>query len=406
MRVRGLFDTYSEDPWMNLMDDSLTCILFSTADWDSPYWTNKQHMARSLASRGIRVLFIESLGLRKPTINQKDIQRMIRRLKKGFSGHREVEKNVFVLSPLAIPFKHHLMIVRMINQGLLRLQIKNFMKKQDFQKPVIWTYHPFMLETISGLKTGPVVYHCVDDLSKVPGINAEKYDAEEEKLLTRSEFVFTTSEYLVQKVKFTSKAYFFPNVVDLVHFERARKSGPIPEELLIIPEPRLVYVGALSDYKIDFQLIYESAIKKNKWQWVFIGEEREGQINSLVSKMRTLPNCHFLGYKAYKDLPEYLRGMQVGLLPSLLNEYTKSMFPMKYYEYLAAGLPVVSTPLEFTKGIDKGILVGKDVDSFCRAIEEQIKRGRLTDEEAKNFVGENTWEKRLTKMLEIIRENL
>ena len=93
--------------------------------------------------------------------------------------------------------------------------------------------------------------------------------------------------------------------------------------------------------------------------------------------------------------------MRVGVLPTLLNEYTRSMFPMKFYEYLAAGLPVVSTPLDFAKEPRAGLEVGGDADAFIAAIEKQLARGKLTASEAVAAVGENTWERRLDKMLAI-----
>ena len=387
---------------MNLMDEGLSCLLFSTADWDAPYWTNKQHMAMSMAKKGIRVLFVESMGLRRPTMSQRDIQRIVRRLKKGLSKPREVSKDIFVLSPLSVPFNHHWSVVRAFNQGLLKWQIGHFMKEHHFLNPLVWAYHPFVLEAIAGLEIGPVIYHCVDDVSQVPGIDAEKFQEEEKRLLAKCKAVFTTSDFLKKTLGNDPKIHYFSNVVDMEHFGRARSPGPLPEELSKIPEPRLGFIGALSDYKVDFSLLLDLAIKKPYWQWIFIGEEREGQTSSLVAKLRELPNCHFWGYRAYRDLPQYLRGMNVGLLPSLINDYTKAMFPMKYYEYLAAGLPVVSTSLEFTKSVNEGLLIGNDPEAFAEAIESQLKRGRLSEEEAVRFVGENTWEGRLEKMLEVI----
>jgi glycosyltransferase involved in cell wall biosynthesis len=93
--------------------------------------------------------------------------------------------------------------------------------------------------------------------------------------------------------------------------------------------------------------------------------------------------------------------MNVGVLPTLLNDYTRSMFPMKFFEYLAAGLPVVSTPLDFAKEPRAGLQVGGDASEFIAAIEKQLARGKLAPQEAKDAVGPNTWEQRLNKMLSI-----
>ena len=379
------------------------CLLFATADWDTPYWTNKQHTAHHLALMGYRVLYIESLGLRPPTANAKDLKRIWQRLKRGLRPPKRVEAGVWVLSPIAIPFKQHWALIRRFNQGWLSLRIKLFLQRHGFNKPMIWTYHPFMQSAINGIPRGPLVYHCVDDLSAIPGIDAEKFNAEEQRLLPQCNAVFVTSQALKDKCQpFNAETYYFSNVVDNDHFGLARQEGALPTDIARIPTPRIGYIGALSDFKVDFELIYNVAIIRPEWSWVLIGDEREGQNSPWVAKLRANPNVHFLGHKTYNQLPGYLRGIDVGTLPTLINDYTKSMFPMKYFEYLAAGVPVISTPLDFTKQHSDGLKVAGSSENFVAAINEQLHRGKLTSEEAVAFVGENTWPARLQKVLAIV----
>jgi glycosyltransferase involved in cell wall biosynthesis len=219
----------------------------------------------------------------------------------------------------------------------------------------------------------------------------------------RADVVFTTSPVLRDKcAAHNSNVHDFPNVVDAGHFGRALQPGQLPDDLAAIPQPRIGYIGVLSDFKVDFDLALAVARRKPEWHWVFIGEEREGQHNILVRQLRELSNVHFLGYRQYHQLPEYLRGFDAALLPTLINEYTRAMFPMKYYEYLAAGVPVVSTPLDFTRHHNAGLEVGSDADSFITAIERQLRHGRLNAEQVSKYVGENTWDARLNKMLKYI----
>ncbi len=379
------------------------CLLFSTADWDTPYWTNKQHTAQHLAREGYRVLYIESIGLRAPTFNTLDLSRIWRRLKRGLRAPKLVEPNVWVLSPLAIPFRHSSGLVRSINQGWLRLRIRLFMRSKRFDTPMVWTYHPFVRETIAALPHGPLVYHCVDDLSAVTGIDPIGFNREEQRLLVDCAVVFVTSLALKARCEpFNANTHYFSNVADLKHFGRAHQPGPVPADLANIPKPRIGYVGALSDSKVDFALVREVAKARTDWQWVFIGAEREGQHSPLVDSLRALPNVHFLGDKPYAVLPDYLRGIDVGTLPTLINEYTHSMFPMKYFEYLAAGVPIVSTPLEFTRHNQSGLRIAKGASDFEQAITVQLGRGRFDATEADVLVGENTWANRLKKMLRLI----
>lgn len=378
-------------------------ILFSTADWDAPYWTNKQHTAHHLALLGCRILYIESIGLRAPTLNKKDVRRIWNRLKRGLKHPYEVEKNIWVLSPFAIPFKQHWPIIRIVNQGWLNLRIRFFILTHQFNRPIIWSYHPFIQQAIKGFLRSALIYHCVDDLSAVPGINAKEFNAEEEQFLFKCDTVFVTSLTLKEKCLHHNKnVHYFANVVDIDHFNKTASTHLLPSDLATIPCPRIAYIGVLSDFKIDFDLIYQAICARPELNWVFIGDEREGQNNDYITKLKPRSNVYFIGYKSYHQLPEYLRGIDVGILPTLLNDYTKSMFPMKYFEYLAAGVPVVSTALDFTKEHQAGLKIVHNTKEFVDAIDAQIKRGKLNEKEILDYVGDNTWAARLKKMNTII----
>jgi glycosyltransferase involved in cell wall biosynthesis len=384
------------------------CILFATADWDEPYWTNKQHCATELARLGWRVLYVESVGMRAPrAASGRDWHRLADRLRKGlvslFLGAPERAPGIAVMSPLMIPAGHNHPFWKWINRFLLRLGIWRYTVGKKFSNPLIWTYHPYMLDAIKGLQHSSLLYHCVDDLAAVPGVDAIAYRKAENELLQQADVVFATAPSLAERCKaINPNTHYLSNVVDADHFGRALQPGPIPEDLAAIPEPRLGYHGVLSDFKIDFELLLECAVNKPEWSWVFIGEEREGQKSPVVAELAKLPNVYFLGYRSYDLLPDYLRGIQVGLLPSQINEYTAGMFPMKYYEYLAAGLPVVSTPLAFTDEFISEIAVAHDGVGFLSAIESQLRRGKLKLDDQRVLVGNNTWKDRTIKMLSLL----
>ena len=387
------------------------CVLFATADWDEPYWTNKQHTAKTFVQLGWKVLYVESVGLRGPSLSSgKDWKRIWNRLWRGLRclafGPYMAEKDIWIMSPLAIPGVHGHPLFGRLNTLLIRSPFRRFLVSKKWSKPLIWTYHPFMLELLGGVDCGKVVYHCVDDLGAVPMIDSAAVNAAEQKLLKQCDAVFVTNENLLGKCQpFNSNTHFFPNVVDFEHFSKARANGPLPADLAAIPEPRIVYMGVLSDFKVDFKLIYDVALARSDWHWVILGTEREGQKSKWIPRLQSLQNIHFLGRKAYQDLPTYLADCQVGALPTLCNDYTRSMFPMKFYEYLAAGLPVVSTPFDFTKDIKDGIKTGSSTETFVSAIYQQIKRGRLTPKESYQFVGENTWHQRTRKILQYIKKH-
>ncbi len=385
------------------MKEIKNCILFSTADWDAPYWTNKQHTTKHLAQRDIRALYVESVGLRVPKLTSGiDLARIWRRLLWGLRGVHKVEKNIWVISPLVIPFKHQWKIVRSINRLILNRTIIRFCKRQDFENKdtVIWTYHPYVLDYLECGLYGSLVYHCVDDLSAIPGIDAEAFIAKEKDLLVEANVVFTTSKKLFEKCSAINKnTHDFPNVVDWEHFSKAFTPGPDPDDLKDIPHPRLGYVGVLSDFKVDFELLLMMAEERPEWHIVLIGEEREGQNNATVQILRKMENVHFLGYRKYEQLPSYIRGLDIGLLPTLINQYTESMFPMKYFEYIAGGLRVISTAFDEDR---QCIADKKKLDVVISESEMAIKQGRQSLGDVINRIGENTWDYRLSKMLNIV----
>ena len=387
------------------MKEIRNCILFSTADWDAPYWTNKQHTTKHLAQRDIKVLYVESVGLRAPKFSSGiDLARIWRRLIRGMRGVHQVEKNIWVVSPLVIPFKHQWQLISSINRWMLNSAITRFCKKQKFQdqETIIWTYHPYVLDYLDCKQYGSLVYHCVDDLSAIPGIDSEAFIKKEEDLLKSANVVFTTSKKLYEKCSAINKnTHDFPNVVDWEHFSQAFNPGPDPDDLKDIPHPRLGYIGVLSDFKVDFELLLNIATERPDWHIVLIGEEREGQHNATVQILKEMQNVHFLGYKEYEQLPNYMRGLDVGLLPTLINQYTDSMFPMKYFEYIASGLPVISTKLFFLEKRNFGAQIDCSY-TFDNLISNKILNSRLTLKQSNQLIGENTWERRLYRMIEMI----
>ncbi len=377
-------------------------ILFSTADWDNPFWTNKQHMARLLAGSGFRVLYVESLGLRRPQLARKDLRRIYKRLERGFQPISEVQENLWVCSPLVLPFQQY-PVARRLNRRILLFRIKNFARQRGFQLPIIWTYHPLIQDLLPEIPHSMLIYHCADDLAAIPGMPAATLRQEEKKLITLADLIFTTSRNLFDSVRQInpSNTYYHPNVADFAHFSRGSQPGPIPEDLAGIPRPRIGFVGAVSEYKLDFDLIADVARARKAWHWVLIGEVGEGQPRISVDKLRG-PNIHLLGPKPYRTLPDYLRGLDVAVIPSRLNQYTASMFPMKFFEYLAAGKPVVATPLPALEDYRQAFYTAHTREDFVAAV-ERVLAGEVPEPALRlDLARKHTWEWRFQEMLKII----
>lgn len=379
-------------------------VMLSTADWKDRYWTNKQHTASRLGARGYRVLYVESVGIRRPGLNALDLGRMAARLRSGLAPIREVADNVWVLSPLTIPLGHRYALVGEFNRWQLQSRMLRWLRRRGSARPLLWTYHPYMMPLVAALDPAALVYHSVDDLGAIPGVDHDAYGRAEAQLLARADHVFVTSRALYDRCVPISGArtHYFGNVADIEHFAQARGPGPIPPDLAAIPSPRMIYVGALSDFKIDFGLIGRVAATRPDWHLVFIGDEREGQHSEEIAALKQRPNVHFLGWRAYAELPAYLRGCEVALLPQLINDYTRSMFPMKFFEYLAAGLSVVATPLPALADCANLHRIASGADAFAAEIQAALDAGRRPLPLDHSALRANTWDARLDAMLAVI----
>ncbi|TLV21531.1 glycosyltransferase family 1 protein [Klebsiella indica] len=386
-----------------MIKKSKEVVVLSTADWDNPFWTNKQHVASDLAKKGYKVFYIDSLGLRKPSINKKDFKRIIKRCIKGLKAPRKVKDNIYVWSPILIPF-NDVKVIRYFNKFLFSSMLMFWLKLNGFKNSVLWTYNPLTTRFINIKKFSYVVYHCVDEIKAQPGMPVSVLEASEKDLTKSADIVFVTSPTLFDsRKKWSDHVYYFSNVADYDHFSKAlNEHTVVPEDIDLIPHPRLGFIGAISSYKIDFNLLHGLAKNRPNWHIVLIGDVGEGDPGTNVSILQECDNIHFLGAKSYSLLPNYLKGFDIALLPNNLNEYTDNMFPMKFFEYLAAGRSVVSVDLLSIKDFRKYVKVGRNIDEFITAIEEILEGKQVPLKEIQEISQQYTYDTRTTKMINII----
>ena len=323
-------------------------VLVSTADWDHPLWTNKQHVACSLLDEGHRILYVDSLGLRMFQPTGRDLRRVISRLRRGLSLPRQVRKGLWVWSPLFLPGGNQ-GIALMLNRLSLAMGLRLALWFIEFRRPWLWTYNPLTARFLSLKGFSLCIYHAVDALQEQPCMPREVIEAEEQRLCRLVDQVFVTSPQLKRQLEpHSARIRYDPNVANQDHFAQAMNVGSagLPSDLAVITLPRIGFIGAVSSYKLDFELVVAVARSKPLWQFVFIGPTGEGEPFTDISLLEKEPNIHLLGKRAYEDLPRYCAGFACGWLPLRLTPYTEAMFPMKFFEYISAGLPVVATEID------------------------------------------------------------
>ncbi|TDS86241.1 glycosyl transferase family 1 [Rahnella sp. BIGb0236] len=386
-----------------MKNDNKEIVLLSTADWDNPFWTNKQHVAVEFSRRGYKVLYIDSLGLRKPSLNKKDFSRILRKLFKAVKPPKKVQENIWVWSPITLPWNEY-RAVRSFNKFYLSFFVKMWSKLLGFKKPWLWTYNPLTTEFLNPSDFSKTIYHCVDEIKAQPGMPIDVLEREEKTLIQQANIIFVTALQLKEnRVKWNDNIHYFSNVADYVHFNTAvTKDYVIPEDLKKINTPILGFIGAVSSYKINLDLISYLATQRPQYSIVIIGEVGEGDPSTKIDILKAHKNIHLLGPKPYNVLPQYLKYFDVALLPNNLNEYTDNMFPMKFFEYLAAGKPIVSVALSSIQEFHNVVKIGKDELEFVMAVDAVISGDIVPLDERLALAKEYTYETRTDKMLKML----
>jgi glycosyltransferase involved in cell wall biosynthesis len=191
---------------------------------------------------------------------------------------------------------------------------------------------------------------------------------------------------------------FAPNVADTALFASALEPGPIDPRLEALPEPRIVFTGAVSASKLDFDLIRGLAAARRDWTFALVGPVGLGDPRTDISSLAAERNIHLLGSRAYSRLPEMLRGAAVGLIPYKYTPLTASVFPMKLYEYLAGGLPVVATGLPSVEGMAEVSMVD-GVAETTAAIDRAIRDDSIDRRRARSqAAAKHSWDSRLEQI--------
>jgi uncharacterized SAM-binding protein YcdF (DUF218 family)/glycosyltransferase involved in cell wall biosynthesis len=378
-------------------------ICISSIDWDT-HWQIHQQIAWSLVAAGNRVLFVENTGVRSAGV--RDLSRLRQRVRnwwRSTKGFREVQPGLFVFSPVFLPFPYSA-LARWFNRTLLFRTLRRWMAAAEFSRPIVWTFLPTPLaqDLIREVEASLVVYYCADDFAATsPG--ARRVERSEVALFRQADLVFVTAERLREKAARWSRAvHAFPAGVEFSKFERVR-TGPvaIPPDLARLQRPIAGYVGALHMW-MDQELLAEVASAMPDVSFAFVGPP---QVD--MGRIARLPNVSLLGAKPHDEIPAYVKGFDVALVPYRRSEFTDSVYPVKLNEYLAMGVPIVATALpeveRFNARHGGVVSIADTAPKFAAAIRHSLN-GAAADQTERRVAAAraNSWERRLAEMSVLI----
>lgn len=381
----------------------ILCI--SSIDWDF-IWQGHQEIMSTYAAEGHRVLFVENTGVRGPSVG--DFPRIRKRILswwRATKGFREERENLFVYSPLLLPFPYS-RVARWINTFFMQRAMQRWMRVTGFHKPILWTFlpTPLALDLIRGVDKQLTIYYCIDDLAS-SSIGARRIAASERTLFKEADLVFVTSEKLrARAAQSSDRVHLFPFGVSLARFEQARVSPvPPPADIATQKRPVVGYVGGLHQW-VDQDLVAAVADRMPDVTFVMVGP---AQVD--VSTLQSRPNIRLLGQRAHAEVPAYVKAFDVGLVPYKIAEYTANVYPTKLNEYLAMGTAVVATDLaeirRFNADHGEIVRIGAGVDDFERAIRAALAdRDPAIVRRRQEVAESNSWRSRINAMDALIDE--
>ncbi len=366
-------------------------LVLSTQDWDA-LPTRKHRFARRFAQNGNRVLYVEQQMHWAGWLV--DIRNQFSRVWRWLQGPRQVEPNVWVFTlPIVLPFFQMAEPINWINNIFLLPVLRAQLKRLGFKNPVLWTYTPHSADFVSKLDERAAVYECVDDFTSSKGlIHPKVIGRMERRLIEAVDLLIVTAQALYDSKRAgAAHAILVPNGVEAEHFGRAADpSLPVAPALADISHPLVGYLGSLN-YWIDTELLARIAKEHPDWIVVLVGPH---DLLANLAPFEGLDNVIMTGRVAYQDVPAYVKAFDVCLNPYILDGVAEHCSPLKLYEYVATGKPVVSVDMPEAKIFEDCILIANDADEFVALVEQALQSDDGQADLRRSMAQQHTWQKR------------
>lgn len=377
-----------------------TILCLATQEWDA-HWSVAQQIASRLAPAN-RVIYVEPFHPPFAWV-QKRHRLLKKQRREGVPQIREVQPGLTVYRPSGayLPGNMRLPWAHRWNSRVYKRELLRMMRALKVEDPIIWAFFAQTL-AVNALPAKLFVYDCVDDWPSFFADPVERKWVEEIDLglATHADIVFTGSEPLALKKRGqNTRIHVVNHGADVAHFMKASAPETVePSDIASLPRPRIGFVGMVDPLRFDPELIARLAGEESH-QIVIVGGFLGGSEKSIPDR----PNVHKLGMKTVAELPGYLKGFDVCIMPYRLNETTRYIFPLKLFEYLATGKPVVATPIPAVQLHEDYLYVAESPEAFAAAVERALREDSPSRrEERRRHALAYDWDAHIGKKLDAL----
>ncbi|MBU1061648.1 MAG: glycosyltransferase [Candidatus Omnitrophica bacterium] len=322
---------------------------------------------------------------------------------------RKVGENLYVFTPrLSLPFGYYFRSLNKINQRIMAHSLKKIIKDLGFGRSILWIYPPCAVDLIGRLDEKLVLYHCAADFpnEKKNRLRKKTILSMEEELIKKSDIVLTLTEALYKKHRhINGSTFLFPSAVDENLFSpHLYADVDEPEDIAGLKRPRIGMVGYLDGRVLDVDLLCDIADQHPEWSVILIGPKF--RYVSRLNRLSRKNNIYFLNEKDNNEVPVYIKSLDVCIIPYLVNKFTNNVSPLKLFEYMALGKPIVATGLADLRIFEDTVSVSRKED-FVKNISLSLleKDERLVDKRLE-LAKKNSWDERLRVVAQLIEERL
>ena len=382
-------------------------LMLSSSDWDGR-WGSRQQVARELAARGHRVLFVERMAGLEHLAKYPDLRQ--RRLRRYREGVIEREARIWLLAPPPLLPGHYYAdpIVR-LNARLTRRPIARALQQLGFKRPLLWLFKPEHYPHLDFYDSRLSIYHCIDEFTVgTQGHKRRTIARLDETLSRRVDLLFANATPTYEsRRRLNPHTYQIMSAANVAHFGQVLAADTeVAPEIAHLQGPVLIYLGNL-DERIDHTLLARLAEQRPGWQIVLIGQALWS--GNISEQLRAFKNIHLLGKRPFDELPRFLKKGDLCMIPYVQGEETAFRSPLKLYEYLATGRPIISTPhIEVDRF--RPLITIAAAEAWPEAIDQMLNNSQADRDQMAEArlaaAAEHSWAGRVDTMLAAIADRL